>query len=521
MSTPSSTRSKTRRPLRGNPALTLAAVCFGLFMVGLDGTVVSIANPAIAQSLGTNFAELQWITNSYLLGLAVFLILGGKLGDRFGRRRMYLIGVAAFAITSVAIGLVGTTEGVIAFRALQGLSAALLMPQTLALLRATFPPEKFGIAIGIWGGVSSVAIAAGPILGGLLVGTLGWESVFFINAPIAVIGLAIGAVVLKESTAPGKARFDIVGIVLLALGLLAVVLAVVQSEGWGWASPWTLGIFAAGLLLIVAFVLVENRVASPLLPMSLFRNPTITVGALAVAANFFALFGVTFFLSLFLLNLRGEEGFAAGVMLLPLSGVSIIASPIGAALVSRLGIRVTMTVGLALVGVSLFGLTTLSIDSPYIGMAIPFVVLALGVGMVMTSGAEAIVGSAPMKLAGVAGGLQATALQLGGVLGTAVLAAVVSAGTATRLGDLSFEGSEAVAQGIIPAGLDAVSTTIAQDAFIGGLHSALVVAGVVALVIAVLAAVFVRPVRTHMPASTVLAETESGLAGSAVPTAAH
>ena len=174
MSTPSSTRAKTRRPLRGNPALTLAAVCFGLFMVGLDGTVVSIANPAIAQSLGTNFAELQWITNSYLLGLAVFLILGGKLGDRFGRRRMYLIGVAAFAITSVAIGLVGTTEGVIIFRGLQGLSAALLMPQTLALLRATFPPEKFGIAIGIWGGVSSVAIAAGPILGGLLVGTLGW-----------------------------------------------------------------------------------------------------------------------------------------------------------------------------------------------------------------------------------------------------------------------------------------------------------------------------------------------------------
>lgn len=317
MSTPSSARTTTRRPLRGNPALTLAAVCFGLFMVGLDGTVVSIANPAIAQSLGTNFAELQWITNSYLLGLAVFLILGGKLGDRFGRRRMYLIGVAAFAITSVAIGLVGTTEGVIAFRALQGLSAALLMPQTLALLRATFPPEKFGVAIGIWGGVSSVAIAAGPILGGLLVGTLGWESVFFINAPIAVIGLVVGAVVLKESTAPGKARFDVVGIVLLALGLLAIVLAVVQSEGWGWTSPWTLGILALGLLLVLAFVLVENRVGAPLLPMTLFRNPTITVGALAVAANFFALFGVTFFLSLFLLNLRGEEGLAAGVMLLP------------------------------------------------------------------------------------------------------------------------------------------------------------------------------------------------------------
>ena len=519
MATLSPARPGARPSLRGNPALTLAAVCFGLFMVGLDGTVVSIANPAIALSLGTNFAQLQWITNSYLLGLAVFLILGGKLGDRFGRRRIYLIGVVAFAVTSVAIGLVGTTEGVIAFRALQGLSAALLMPQTLALLRATFPPEKFGTAIGIWGGVSSVAIAAGPILGGLLVETLGWEWVFFINAPIAVIGVLLGGVVLKESTAPGKARFDFVGIVLLALGLCAVVLAVVQSEGWGWMSPLTLGVLALGLVLIIAFILVENRVQAPLLPMALFHNPTITVGALAVAANFFALFGVTFFLSLFLLNLRGETGLAAGVMLLPLSGVSIIASPIGAAMVSKFGIRLTMTLGLALVGFSLFGLTTISIDSPYLGMAVPFVVLALGVGMVMTSGAEAIVGSAPVKLAGVAGGLQATALQLGGALGTAVLAAVVSAGTTSRLGDLSFEGSEGLAQGIVPETLDPTSRILAQDAFTGGLHSAMIVAAITALIIAVLAAIFVRPVRHHAPVETVLVETESGLSGSSVPTA--
>jgi EmrB/QacA subfamily drug resistance transporter len=519
MSTLPSARHVARASLRGNPALTLAAVCFGLFMVGLDGTVVSIANPAIALSLGTDFAELQWITNSYLLGLAVFLILGGKLGDRFGRRRMYLIGVLAFAVTSVAIGLIGTTEGVILFRALQGLSAALLMPQTLALLRATFPPAKFGMAIGIWGGVSSVAIAAGPILGGLLVGTLGWEWVFFINAPIAVIGLILGGIVLKESTAPGKARFDFLGIALLALGLCAVVLAVVQSEAWGWTSPLTLGVLALGLVLVVAFVLVENRVQTPLLPMALFRNPTISVGALAVAANFFALFGVTFFLSLFLLNLRGETGLAAGVMLLPLSGVSIIASPIGAAMVSKVGIRPTMTLGLALVGFSLFGLTTISIDSPYLGMAIPFVVLALGVGMVMTSGAEAIVGSAPVKLAGVAGGLQATALQLGGALGTAVLAAVVSAGTSSRLGGLTFKGSESVAQGIVPDTLDAATRTIAQDAFTGGLHLAMIVAGVVVLLIAVLAAIFVRPVRHHAPVEAVLAEAESGLSGSTTPTA--
>lgn len=500
-----------RRTVRGNPGLTLAAVCFGLFMVGLDGTVVSVANPAISTSLGTSFAELQWITNSYLLALAAFLILGGKLGDRFGRKKMYLIGVAAFAVTSVAIGLAGTTEGVILFRALQGLSAALLMPQTLALLRATFTREKFGMAIGIWGGVSSVAIAAGPLLGGALVGTLGWESVFYINAPIALIGLIIGGVVIKESTSPDQARFDFAGVTLLALGLVAVVLAVVQSESWGWTSPLTLGVLAAGLLLLVAFVLVENRVKSPLLPMSLFRNQTITIGAIAVGTNFFALFGVTFFLSLFLLNFQGETGIMAGLMLLPLSAVSIIASPIGAAMVGKFGIRLTMSLGLTLVGGSLFALTPITMDWPFLSMAVPFVVLALGVGMVMTSGAEAIVGSAPVHLGGVAGGLQSTFLQLGGALGTAVLAAVVSAGTASRLGTTEFTGTEAVAQGVIPTGLDEATTALAQSAFTGGLQDAFIVGGCVAIVVAIAAAIFVRN-----PSKQDLLETESSLSKASV-----
>ncbi|GIG36705.1 MFS transporter [Cellulomonas pakistanensis] len=509
---PSPAAPGARPSRRGAPGPTLAAVCFGLFMVGLDGTVVSVANPAISASLGTSFAELQWITNAYLLGLAVFLILGGKLGDRFGRRRMYLVGVAAFAVTSVAIGLVGTTGGVIAFRALQGLSAALLMPQTLALLRATFPKEKFGTAVGIWGGVSSVAIAAGPIVGGLLVEQAGWEWVFYINAPIAVIGLVLGSRVLEESTAPARTRIDVPGVVLLALGLLAVVLAVVQSESWGWTSPLTLGALVVGLALLVAFGLVEQRVAHPLLPLQLFRNPTLTVGAVAVAVNFFALFGVTFFLSLFLLNLRGADGLTAGLMLLPLSGVSIVASPIGAALVARFGIRVPMATGLVLIAAALLALTGIDVDSPYLGMAVPFVVLALGVGMVMTAGADAIVGSAPVQLAGVAGGLQATSLQLGGALGTAVLAAVVSAGTAARLDGTALAGTEGVAQGLVPDGLDAATTALAQDAFAGGLHTAFVVAAVVALLAGVAAAVFARTPRAHHEAPEVLAETEAALA---------
>ncbi|WP_200919720.1 MFS transporter [Rathayibacter sp. Leaf296] len=506
--------SARRTPRRGRPGLTLAAVSFGLFMVGLDGTVVSIANPAIAASLGTSFAELQWITNAYLLGLAVFLILGGTLGDRFGRRRMYLIGVAAFAVTSVGIGLVGSAEGVIAFRALQGLSAALLMPQTLALLRSTFPKEKFGMAVGIWGGVSSVAIAAGPIVGGALVALFGWESVFFINAPIAVIGLILGGSVLAESTAPTRGRFDVAGVALLALGLFGLVLGVVQSESWGWTSPLTLGAIALGLVLLAAFVVVENRVGTPLVPMALFRNPTLSVGAVAIAVNFFALFGATFFLSLFLLNLRGVPGVQAGVMLLPLSGVSIIASPLGAMLVAKWGIRPTMTTGLGLIAVSMLGLTLLTTDSAYLAMAVPFVLLALGVGLVMTSGADAIVGSAPVRLAGVAGGLQATSLQLGGALGTSVFAAVVAAAASAGTSGLGLSESarEGVAQGLVPAGAAPDVAAAAADAFLGGLHTAFLAAAVVAAIAAVLALVFVRSSTPHHDGTTVLEEVAAGTA---------
>jgi EmrB/QacA subfamily drug resistance transporter len=500
--------------LRGNPTATLVAVAFGLFMVGLDATVVSIANPAIAAGLGTTFTQLQWITNVYLLGLAAFLILGGKLGDRFGRRRTYLVGIVAFALTSVAIGVVGSTTGVIVFRALQGASAALLMPQTLALLRATFPRERFGMAVGIWGGVSSVAIAAGPVAGGALVAAFGWESIFYVNAPIALVGVVFAALVLDESTADHPTgRFDVVGVALLALGLGAVLVGIVQSESWGWDSPATIAALVSGVVLVGLFVLAESRVARPLLPLSLFRAPGFAVGGIAIGTNFFTLLGVTFFLTLYLMNLRGFEGVQAGLLLLPLSGVSVVAAPLGAVSVSRAGVRATMATGLGLVAAALLALTTASAGSPYWTLAVPFVVLSLGVGLTMTSAADAIVGSAPVHHAGVAGGFQATMLQLGGALGTAVFAAVVAAGVAGGASGLGLDETEAdgLAQGIVPERLVGPEVATAQDAFLSGFHTALLVGATVAAVAAVLALVFLRPSRRPSPAA-VLEETVEGAA---------
>lgn len=497
---------------RGSPWLSLIAVAFGLFMVGLDGSVVSIANPEIGRDLGASTAELQWVTNSYLLALAAALILGGKLGDRFGRRRYYLIGVAGFTVASVAIGLAGSIEGVIAFRAAQGLFGALLMPNTLGILRAVFPPKKFGMAVGIWAMVSSVSTALGPIVGGLLVQHVNWESVFYINAPIGVIALVFSALVLAESkNSTGRHKFDVAGVLLLAAGLLVLVFGVVKGETWGWTAGSTIGTIVAGLLILALFGWYETRQEHPLLPMRLFRSPALTIGAVITAINFFTLLGSIFYIMLYLQNVRGYTPVMAGVLTLPLSLASVVASPLGAALTDRFGPRLTMPLGMVLQGAASLGLLGLGTDSSYHAMWPSFIGLGLGVGMVMAASSEAIVGNAPIKDAGVAGGLQATMLQIGGALGTSVLISLISSKVgATLAGSLTgagvpapmaqglSEAKDAVSMGVAPVSADmtdAVRAAVvdgAGTAFMNGVHVAALVAAVICFAGAIVAVAGIR-----------------------------
>ncbi|MFE0676425.1 MFS transporter [Streptomyces sp. NPDC058867] len=497
---------------RANPWLTLCAVAFGLFMVQLDGSVVAIANPAIGEALNADTAQLQWVTNAYLLALAATLILGGKLGDRFGRRTYYLIGVAGFTLASVAIGLSGSITGVIAFRALQGVFGGLLMPNTLGLLRAVFPPRRFGMAVGIWAMVSAVSTALGPIVGGLLVEHVSWESVFYINAPIGVAALLFSMFVLPQSkNSTGHHRFDVPGVLLLALGLLSVVFGVVKGETWGWTSAGTWAAVAAGVLLLVLFGWYETRVEHPLLPMRLFRSRSLTVGAIITALNFFVMLGVIFFVMLYLQNVRGFTPVEAGVRTLPLSLASLVASPLGAALTQRLGARFTMPLGMVLQAAACFGMLTWQTDSSYATMWPPFVALGLGVGMVLAASSDAIVGNAPVQDGGVAGGLQATTLQIGGALGTSVLVSLISAKVgATLTGELTAAGvpsglagslaeaQDAVVMGISPVSADmpaAVRAAVVEgsgQAFLNGVHAAVVLTGGLCLAGAALAAAGLR-----------------------------
>jgi len=489
-----------RPSLRANPWMTLVSVTLGVMMVGIDGSVVAVANPYIGRDLHASLADLQWVTNAYLLVIAVFLILGGRLGDRFGRRLMFLVGVIGFGLSSLAVGLAGTIDGVIVLRGVQGAFGALLLPNTLALLRAAFPADQLNRAVGIWASATATATAAGPIIGGLFVEHISWQSVFYINVPVGAVAAAVGMLVLAETREPVRQHFDTPGVVLLALGLLAVVYGLVQAQNRGWGSPGVLAPIAGGLVLLGVFVAVEHRTAAPIVPLQLFANRSVSLATIAVLLNFFALFGVLFFISLYLQSVHGFTPVQAGVRTLPLTVTFAVSSQLGSRLVDRFGPWLPITVGLLASAAALFGLSTLTVDSSYLHLWPPFLLLGVGIGLVITAATDAIVGNVPVDDAGLAGGIQTTAIQLGGVLGTAVCGSILaSAAGSALLGDLIGAGvphllaqhlshaTATVSQGLAPVPTAATHqvavavTTGSHAAFMTGLRTTMVVAGFVAL----------------------------------------
>ena len=487
--------------LRNRPWMTLVVVSLGVIMVGIDASVVAVANPYIGRDLHASLADLQWVTNAYLLVIAVTLIFGGKLGDTFGRRRLFLIGVFGFSAASLAIGLVGTIDGVIVLRGVQGAFGALLLPNTLALLRTAYPPEDLNRAVGIWVSASATATAAGPIVGGLFVEHISWQSVFYINVPVGVLTVALGLLVLSESRESVRHRFDVPGVVTLALGLLAIVYGLVKAQSWGWGSSRTVGLILAGLVLLMVFGIIEHTTRDPMVPLGIFRDRSVSLSTVIVLFNFFALFGVLFFVGLYLQSVHGYTPVAAGIRILPLTVTFALSSNVGARLTDRFGPWLPITVGLTATSAALFSLTTLRVDSSYVHIWPPFVLIGLGIGLVLTAATDAIVGNTPVDDAGVAGGIQGTAIQLGGVLGTAVCGSILGVKVASVLvADLTAAGVPAVAahrlthatavvsQGLAPvpphvsARVAAAITEGSHQAFMQGLHLTMLVAGAVALV---------------------------------------
>jgi EmrB/QacA subfamily drug resistance transporter len=490
---------------RGRPGLTLLAVAAGVMMVGLDGTIVAVANPAIQSHLHASLAGIQWVSNAYLLALAVSLITAGKLGDRFGHKKVFLTGVAGFAASSAAIGLSGSIAGsitlVIAFRALQGVFGAMLQPTALALLRKNFPAEKLNAAIGIWGAVIGASTAAGPIVGGLLVQHIGWEACFYVNVPVGLIALVMSLLVLRETDpSPAARSFDIPGIATLSGALFLLIFGLIKGPDYGWTSARTLAFLGAAALLGVLFIVRESRARQPLLPLKLFRSASLSAGVVLVILLMFAMFGAMFFMTFYLENVHGLDPIQAGVHLLPMTAMLIIGSPIAGAAIGRLGPRIPLVAGMLLAAVAMFGLSRLGATSSPNDTITWFVLLGLGLSPVMVGATNVIVGNAPIALAGVASGLQSTAMQLGGTLGTAVLGAIMSAKISSTLpaswhaAHLPALGAAQLAQAknaisvgaapvtrATPPRLATVITHISHDTFVAGMHNAFLVAAAVAL----------------------------------------
>jgi len=496
--------------MRGNPTLTLLTVALGVMMVALDGTIVAVANPAIQANLHASLAGIQWVTNAYLLALAVSLITIGKLGDRFGHKKVFMTGVTGFALSSAAIGLSGTIASsiglVIAFRVLQGVFGAMLQPTALALLRATFPVEKLNGAIGVWGAVIGASTAAGPIVGGLLVQHIGWEACFYVNIPVGIAALVMSLLVLRETPAsPAANSLDVPGIAALSGALFLLIWGLIKGSSYGWGSAQTLAFLIGAAVAGLLFVLRERRAQQPLLPLRLFRSASLSAGTGLVVLLMFALFGAMFFMTFYLENVHGLDPVAAGVRLLPMTGMLIVGAPLSGLAISKIGPRLPIVTGMALAAVALFGLSRLGATSSPNDTIVWFLLLGLGLSPVMVGATDVIVGNAPVELAGVAGGLQSTAMQVGGTLGTAVLGAVMAARISSVLpvswhaaglpalsaGQLA-QVKSAVSVGAAPVTASTphqvagVITDISHATFASGMHTAFLVAAAVALAGAVI-----------------------------------
>jgi EmrB/QacA subfamily drug resistance transporter len=407
---------------------TLGALAFALFMIMLDNTVVNVALPSIQRDLGIGLSELEWTVNAYALTFAVLMLSGGKLADFYGRRRFFLTGLAVFTASSLACGLATTGEMLIAARTVQGIGAALMLPATLSIISATFPPHLRGTAIGIWAGVSAMALAIGPLIGGLLTEHIDWSWIFFVNVPVGVVGFVVGRLVIGESRDTSEEqRLDVPGLLASAAGLFALTFALIEANAYGWGDPVIIGLFVGAAAALAVFVWLERHQRAPMLDLSLFRSSTFAGANVVALLVTLAMFGVFFFMSLYMQNVLGYSAVKTGAVFLPMTVLIILVAPAAGRFSDRIGSRWLMTAGMSLLAVALVVFSRLDLDSTFWDILPGLILGGLGIATVMTPMTAAALGSVPVAKAGVGSGVLNTFRQVGGALGIAVMGAIVAA----------------------------------------------------------------------------------------------
>jgi EmrB/QacA subfamily drug resistance transporter len=484
---------------RQTKLITLGTLCFALFMVMLDSTVVNLAMPTIQRKLGASLTELQWIVDAYILLLASLLLTGGTLGDMFGRKRAFLGGLVLFTGGSLLCALSPSTGLLIAARAFQGVGAAIMMPSTLSILTNTFPdPKERAQAIGAWAGISGLALAIGPLVGGAMVDNLGWQSIFLINVPIGLIALAVAWRFVPESSDRAGRSLDLPGQAAAIIGLATLTYAFIEANTYGWTSARILTCFAVAAVALSLFALIELRSQSPMLQLGFFRNTTFLGANLVGVIISFGFFGVIFFLSLFMQEVQGYSPMRAGLLQLPCTLAIAITAVASGGIVGRVGSRLPMTFGLGMLGAGLLFLTALQPTSPYSSWWYWMVLIGLGMGLIMSPMTSAIMSTVPAARAGMASATANTLRQVGSVFGIAVLGDIVTHRFTGQLGSalstyhlppsvartimgVASQGRQAMTAKL-PAGVDpvAVGRTIGLS-FTSGVHLALWVSGLLLL----------------------------------------
>jgi len=438
---------------------TLALASLGLFMVALDTLVVTTALPVLRVDLGASLPDLEWTVNIYNLAFACLLLTGAALGDRFGRRRMFAIGLGVFTTASAAAALSPSVGALIAARAFQGAGAALVMPLTLTLISAAFPAEKRGAAIGLWGGIAGLAVAAGPVVGGAVVDGISWHWIFWLNVPIGLVLIPLSLARLSESFGP-RPQLDLVGLPLAGAGMLGLTWGLIRSSTVGWTSAEVVLTLAAGAALVAAFLAYERRARSPMLPLELFRHRGFSA---ANGVSFFmyaGLFGTLFLMAQFLQNALGYSPLQAGIRLLPWTATPMVIAPLAGGLADRFGNRPFMILGMVMQAVGL-GWVAL-IASPHVGyleLGIALTIAGIGTSLCFPTVANSVMGSVPPQEAGPASGTNSSLRELGGVFGVAILAAIFTRHGVYTSAQTFVDGFRAAL--LVGAGLTAVGIAAA------------------------------------------------------------
>jgi EmrB/QacA subfamily drug resistance transporter len=432
--------------------LVLGAAVFGLFMAILDASIVNIAIPTIQRDLDTDIDTVTWVLNAYNLVFAVLLIPAGRLADRFGRKRLFLIGIGIFSLCSLGAGLSERIEMLIAWRGAQAMGAAIMVPVSLAIVTLAFPPQQRGLALGIWGAISGVAGAVGPTLGGLLTEYVGWEWIFLVNVPVGVVAVLVILVVIEESRDPEAGRrIDLPGTAVLSVALFSLTLALIRGQEVGWSSAFITGLFAVSAVSGVLFILVERIVSHPIVDLHMLRDRTFSAANVTILLFGLGFFGALFFVIQYLTVVEGYSALRAAFAITPFSAGIMFTGPVAGRLADRFGSRPLVIAGVLVFGAALFSLSRLTGGVPYPQIVWRLIIAGVGAGLVFAPLTSAVMGSVVGGRVGVGAGVFNTARQVGFTLGLAILVAIFVGVLPSRLTDAQAEAATLIERSDLPA----------------------------------------------------------------------